>query len=81
MKFNDILTVKIEKLVYGLMGLTRITTENNDNFVVFVKNALPDEIVEIKITSILKSYAKAEIVNIIEPSKYRIKPICPYNHA
>lgn len=81
MKINDILTVKIEKLVYGLEGLTRIPLDGNDNFVVFVKGAMPNETVEIKITSISKNFAKAEIINIIEASKYRIKPFCPYYNA
>ncbi len=81
MKINDTLKVKIEKLVFGLEGLARVSSKDNDNFVIFVKGALVDEIVEIKITAVLKSYAKAEIINIIEPSKYRTKPVCPYYNA
>lgn len=76
MNIGDIRKVKIEKLVFGLLGLCHI-----DNFAIFVDNALPDEILEIEITSLFKSYAKAKIINIIEPSKYRIKPLCPYYNA
>ena len=65
--------VKIEKLDNFGNGITHI-----DNKIVFVKRALPNEIVDIEIYKEKKDIAFAKIVNIIEPSKDRKKPICPY---
>jgi len=72
-KLNDILEVKIEKLTYGLEGLTRY---GDNKFVIFIKNALPDEKLKIKIISINKHFARGEIIEILKTSEYRIKPIC-----
>ncbi len=65
--------VKIEKLDNFGNGITHI-----DNKIVFVKRALPGEIVDIEIYKEKKDLAFAKIVNIIEASKERKKPICPY---
>lgn len=65
--------VKIEKLDNFGNGISHI-----DNKIVFVKRALPGEVVDIEIYKEKKDLAFAKIVNIIEPSKDRKKPICPY---
>ena len=65
--------VKIEKLDNFGNGITHI-----DNKIVFVKRALPSEVVDIEIYKEKKDIAFAKIINIIEPSKDRKKPICPY---
>jgi len=44
---------------------------------VFVRGALPGEVVTCRITSSKKNYRTAELVNVDEPSKYRRKPSCP----
>lgn len=72
-KLNDEITVDIEKLTYEGLALARYGEEN---FVVFVSNALPKEKVKVKITKLNKKYAKSEILEIIKPSPKRIKPIC-----
>ncbi len=64
--------LKIEKLIYEGYGLA-----HHNGKAVFIKSVLPDEEVEIKIVSKNKNYLRGEIVQIIEPSKHRIKPICP----
>ncbi len=65
--------VRIEKLDNFGNGIVHI-----DNKIVFVKRALPDELVDIDIYKEKKDIAFARIINIIEPSKDRIKPICSY---
>ena len=52
-----------------------------DNIVVFVKNALIGDILEIKITNIKKRYATAIINKIIFPSNNRIIPKCKYYNS
>ena len=54
-------------------GIARI-----NNAVVFIKNAIINEEIEIEITDIKKKYYVGRIVNIIKKSKDRIKPLCEY---
>ena len=65
------LTVKIEKLSNLGLGIAKV-----DGFVIFVPNTCPDDIVKIKIIKKNKNFANAEIVEIIEPSSYRVEPFC-----
>ena len=77
MEKGDIFEVKIEKLLYEGFGLARI-----DGFVVFVDNACDEDVLKIEITSSNKNYAKAKILEIIKPSKYRNeKPFCAMANA
>lgn len=65
--------VKIEKLDHYGRGITKI-----ENKICFVENALPQEIVEIKIIKETKKYFLAIATKIIKESPDRVKPICPY---
>ena len=49
-----------------------------DKKIVFVDKALPNEIVDISLIKEKKNYYEGKINNILEESKKRIKPICPY---
>ena len=64
--------------MYEFLALSRY---GDENFVVFVEGGLPDEILKVKIKSVNKSYAKADIIEIIKPSEYRIKPLCAIYNA
>lgn len=44
--------------------------------VIFIKGAIPGEIVEVDIEEKKRSYSIARVVNIIEPSEYRDEPKC-----
>lgn len=77
MKLGEIVEVVIEKSIYGGDGLARVGEEQ---FVVFVKNALPQDKLKIKITSLNKKFARGEIVEIIS-SPNRIKPFCALYNA
>ena len=65
--------VKIEKLDSFGNGIAYA-----NNKTIFVKRALPGEIVEIEIYKEKKKIAFAKIINIIEESKDRKNSICPY---
>ncbi len=67
----EILTVKIEKLSNLGLGIAKL-----DGYVIFVPNTCPDDIVKIKVGKKNKSYANAEVIEIIEPSPDRIEPFC-----
>ncbi len=49
-----------------------------DEKICFVKNALPNEQIEIKINTIKKNYCEAEATNIVKQSPYRTTPPCIY---
>ena len=65
--------VKIEKYDDLGQGITKI-----DNKVCFVKRAIPNEEVEIKIINRKKNYEEAIIKNIIKKSSKRVTPVCPF---
>lgn len=68
---QDELTVKIDgfsNLGYGIV--------RGEGPVIFVEGACPEDLVRIKITKRNKSYCSAKVVEILEPSPYRVKPFC-----
>ena len=65
--------IKIETLDHQGRGIAKL-----DNKVVFVENALPDEIVDINILKEKKQYIEASVKKYIEKSKSRIDNVCPY---
>jgi len=69
-------TLKIESFSNSGEGIGKL-----DGFVVFVENALPDELVEVEVIKENKNFAKAKILNILEPSKHRTAPFCALYNA
>lgn len=66
--------IKIEKMVFGGDGMGHLP----DGRAVFVPYVLPDELVKIELVENKKRFAKAKLIEIIEPSSKRIIPVCPY---
>ena len=73
MHLEDTYEVKIIRLNNEGLGVALV-----DKFVVFVKNALVNEKVKIKITEVNDNYAKADVINYIETSSDRVIPSCPF---
>lgn len=48
-----------------------------DGRVVFVRHVLPDELVTARITEVSKRFARADAVEVLEPSPERVPPPCP----
>src|SRR5574344_764338 len=65
------LIVEIEELSNLGSGVAKV-----DGMVIFVENACPKDKLKVRITKKTKSYANAEIIEIVEPSPYRVKPFC-----
>ena len=65
--------IVIESLDHYGRGIAHI-----DSKVVFVENALPDEIVDIEVTSSKKKFSLAKVVKYIKISPKRIESKCPY---
>lgn len=48
-----------------------------NDFTIFVEDALPDEVVQVKITEVKKKYAIGKLISTIKESADRVKPTCP----
>ncbi len=67
---------KIEKMVYGGNALAR-----NGEYTVFIENGCRGDVVEAETIKMTKNYSVAKINEIIEPSEYRIKPLCALHNV
>ena len=68
----ETLIVEIEKLSNLGFGIARV-----DGYVIFVEGACPGDKVKIRVGKKNKNFANAKVIDIIEPSKDRVEPICP----
>ena len=69
---SDLLTIHLEQLVYGGDALGRLSGGR----VVFVPFGLPGERVQARIVEEKRGHARAELVEVLEPSPQRITPRC-----
>ncbi|MCD6310626.1 MAG: 23S rRNA (uracil(1939)-C(5))-methyltransferase RlmD, partial [Candidatus Eremiobacteraeota bacterium] len=65
------LVIKLDNLAFGGEAVGR-----KDGFVFFVPGGIPGEKVEIEVTAVKKSYARCEIIKILERSPQRVEPSC-----
>lgn len=66
--------IKIDRLnINNGHGVGRV-----NNFVIFVPDAAPGDLLQIKITQIKKTFGFGEIQSILTASKFRITPPCEY---
>jgi 23S rRNA (uracil1939-C5)-methyltransferase len=66
--------LRIEKSVYGGAGLARAA----DGKTVFVPLVLPGESVSVAVTQDKRSFAEAELLEVLEPAPERVAAPCPY---
>ena len=66
-------TAHILSLDYESRGVAKLNGKT-----VFVNNALPQEIAQIRITQDKAHFAEAQVVQIVQPSPYRRTPACPH---
>ena len=67
------LELDIESLAYGGMGLAR-----KDNFVIFVKYAIPGQRVLVKIYKKRKGFAEAQVLKLLEESPNAVEVCCKH---
>ncbi len=70
---GEILRVEIEKVAHGGHFIAR-----HEGAVIFVRHAIPGEVVEVEITSVEKSLARGVVVAVIDPSPDRVIAPCRY---
>ena len=68
---GDTLELDVTTLAYGGQGVARL-----DDFVVFVRGAVPGDRVLARVTRRKKSHAEARTVEILTPSPSRVPPLC-----
>jgi 23S rRNA (uracil1939-C5)-methyltransferase len=69
---SDLLTIHLEQLVYGGDSLGRLS----DGQVIFVPFGLPGERVKARVVEEKRGHARAELIEVLEPSPQRITPKC-----
>ena len=74
---GDELDLTIDRLAYGGAGVAR--TESG--YVVFVRGAVPGDRVLARIGKSKRSWAEAELVELLEPSPERVEPVAPHPGA
>ncbi len=72
---NDLESVRIERPAAG-GGVSHL----RDGRVVFVRHALPGELVRVRLNEITSKFARGDAMEILEASAQRITPKCPYAH-
>lgn len=71
LKLNEIIELTVDSLAFGGEGVAKY-----DGIAIFIPDVAPGDVIKAEIISAKKSYAKAKLVEIITPSKDRIKPFC-----
>ncbi|MFC1546808.1 23S rRNA (uracil(1939)-C(5))-methyltransferase RlmD, partial [bacterium] len=72
-KAGEIITLDITSYANGGDGIGRY-----NNLIVFVPYACINDLVTVKIREVKKSYARADIIKIVNPSEQRIQAKCKY---
>ena len=70
---NQIVTVVIEHMGNDGEGIRKI-----DGYTLFIKDAVAGDRVQAKIIKAKKNYGFARLMNIEEPSRYRVEPPCAF---
>ncbi|MEN9411817.1 MAG: hypothetical protein RIQ92_254 [Actinomycetota bacterium] len=73
LQIGEILRVEIEKVAHGGHFIAR-----HEGAVIFVRHAIPGEIVEVEITGLDKSFARADVIAVIEASPERRNAPCRF---
>lgn len=73
MKNKEIYTTRIESLAFEGKGIGKL-----DGKVVFVRNGIPGDLVKIQIIKNKQNFAEAQLIDILESSKYRTEPLCKH---
>lgn len=70
---NEIYTVTVTDFAAEGEGIGKI-----DGYPLFVKDALPGDVIKARLTKVKKTYAYARIEKLLQPSPDRIAAVCPY---
>lgn len=69
---DQVYQLEISSLGHSGEGIGKV-----DGFTVFVEDAIPGDLIKVKITTLKKNYGIGKLLEIINPSKDRVSPKCP----
>ena len=69
---NDIVTVTIDDIGMEGEGIGRV-----EGYTLFIKDALVGDVVKASVMKTRKHFGYARLLEILEPSPYRVEPVCP----
>ena len=72
MEKNDTAEVRIEDIAEDGQGIGRA-----GGYTLFIKDAVPGDLVEVKVIKAKKNYGYARILRMLQPSPDRVEPRCP----
>ena len=72
-KKHDTVDVTIESLAFGGSGVARL-----NGYVIFVRKALPGDVVRAEVTKVRRGYAEATSIELLEPGPDRVEPRCSH---
>lgn len=78
LKRSDILEIRIADYAFGGMGIGKLDTPEGQ-FVVFVENAIPGQLVKTRLVKKRKRYAEGKLLEVVEKSPREI--ISPYQRV
>ena len=70
---GDIVELEVDSLAYGGQGVARL-----DDFVVFVRGAVPGDRVRARVTKRKRSHAEARVIETLTPSPRRVAALCAH---
>lgn len=70
---GNLVSLTIADLAFGGEGVARL-----NDFVIFVPFVLVGEVVEAEVTEVKKSFARARLVRVTQPSPERVAPACAH---
>jgi 23S rRNA (uracil1939-C5)-methyltransferase len=73
---GDELELRIDRLAHGGAGVAR-----SEGYVVFVRGAVPGDLVRARITRSKRSFGEADSIELIAPSPERVEPLAPHPGA
>ena len=73
---GDELEVEIDSLAHGGNGVARA-----DGFVLFVRGAVPGDRVRVRLGKAKRSFAEADVIEMLSPSPDRVAPVAPHPGA
>lgn len=71
-KKNEILTVEVQDIGSEGEGIAKV-----DGYPIFIKDAVPHDVIKVRMTKVKKNYGYGRVEEMIEPSKDRVEPKCP----
>lgn len=69
---NDEFELEIDDIGTEGEGIAHI-----DGYALFIKDAIPGDIVRVKVIKAKKNYGYGRLMEIVKPSKNRVEPVCP----